>query len=190
MTFKTHIAFAEMVALPPILYLYAHHQCDFETLKLYTASVATGAVLPDIDHTRSYISRKVPVIPHLLALYTKHRGFTHSLLGILSILLLLALTQRFLHIPIIIALGLGIGYILHIIADAMTVSGIKNFCCHTTLYTLPKALRCKTGSIGEYFYFFLFSSILFGEFALVDPKMAHKMQTIITHSLHIIEKSL
>ncbi len=190
MTFKTHIVFAEMVALPPILYLYAHHQCNFTELKLYAASVAVGALLPDIDHANSYISKRVPIIPELLSLYTKHRGFTHSLLGMIVVLTLVVAASLFFHVQALVALGFGIGYVLHIAADALTVSGIKNFCCNKTLYLAPKPLRCKTGSIGENIYFLIFSALLFVEYSFVDPDAAKELQKILTHALSVLEKSL
>ena len=190
MTFKTHIAFAEMLALPPMLYLYSHHQSSFTELKLYAASVAVGALLPDIDHANSYISKRVPIIPTLLSLYTKHRGFTHSLVGVVVILALLTAANLFFHLQTILAIGFGIGYILHIAADALTLSGIKNFCCNKNLYLAPKPFRCKTGSMGENIYFFIFSGILFIEYSFVDPNAAKELQKVLTHALSVLEKSL
>lgn len=179
-----------MLALPPMLYLYLHHQQSFTQLKLYAASVAVGALLPDIDHANSYISKRVPIIPTLLSFYTKHRGFTHSLLGIIVVLALLVAANLFFHLQAIVVLGFGIGYILHITADALTVSGIKNFCCNKTLYLAPKPLRCKTGSMGENIYFFIFSGILFIEYSFLDPHTAKELQKVFHHALAILEKSL
>ena len=190
MTFKTHIAFAESIALPPALYGYTHHLLSLEELKLYATAVAVGALLPDIDHTNSYISKRVPLIPQILAFYTKHRGFTHSAMGIIFIGMLLTILVLSKFLSSILAIGFFVGYTLHILGDAMTVSGIKDFCCGKGLYLLPKFLRFKTGSWAENIYFLIFSSLALFEISLVQPKLASYLQKLFFHSVAILEKSL
>ena len=160
MTYKTHIAFATVVAAPFPLYLYAHQELTLGELQLFLASCAIGALLPDIDHSRSFISQKIPIIPQLLSFYTKHRGFTHSLYGLLTVLFILVFVIHTFHLSTVSAGGLFVGYLLHIAGDAMTLSGVS-FCCKQKLYLLPSFLRFKTGSFKEriFFYFFL---LIFG----------------------------
>ncbi|MDK2830125.1 MAG: inner membrane protein, partial [Clostridium butyricum] len=53
------------------------------------------------------------------AYFTKHRGFTHSLAGFATFILILALSDKILLMPAMI------GYGMHLIADLMTNAGIE-----------------------------------------------------------------
>ncbi len=191
MTFKTHIIFAESLALPPALYLYFHHALSLEHLALYGATVAIGSLLPDLDHSRSFISKRVPFIPYLLSLFTHHRGFTHSMQGIVFIGMFLTILVLAKYLPRFLAIGFFVGYVLHIVGDAMTLAGIKNFCCKKGLYLLPKFLRFKTGSKIERFYFFLFSAILLIELSLTHPQFFKYAKELTAHvTLQDIQETL
>lgn len=157
MTYKTHIAFATTFVLYPIHELWHHTIITHEQIPQLLGIVALGAIAPDIDHTRSYISNKVPVLPYLFAFYTKHRGFTHSAIGLTVVALLLYLFHLFLHIDAIKLIAFWVGYLLHIVGDSLSVSGIRDFCCNVSLHLFPKLLRFKTGSFKELVYFQIFS---------------------------------
>ncbi len=51
--------------------------------------VIVGSLLPDIDHSNSQISKKIPIIAKLL----KHRGVTHSLLAVVILYFLIILVD-------------------------------------------------------------------------------------------------
>ncbi len=170
MTYKTHIAFAGAISLYPLHQLQLHHYITPAQLPTLLGALALGAVMPDIDHTRSYISNKVPILPYIFAFYTKHRGFTHSLFGLAVVALLLFAIHRFKGVQTATLAAFWFGYLLHIAGDALTLSGIKNFCCDRALYLFPRFLRFRTGSFGELVYFFLFSAAAGYEYLLFfDP---------------------
>lgn len=85
-----------------------------------------GGLLPDIDHPKSFIGSKVPVLPTILYKFGGHRGVTHSLLGlgivaIIGFLLASLLGMR--EIPAV-TWALGLGYASHLGADLITNRGI------------------------------------------------------------------
>ena len=93
----------------------------------YTLAVAAGALLPDLDHRYGAQPLKKP-LPRPLAwlmqipahLFT-HRGPLHSLL---VLPLLLAVGQYFAYIPAPYGYLLALGCVAHIVADALTFSGV------------------------------------------------------------------
>lgn len=98
-----------------------------------------GALIPDIDHPNSVISRQVPVISGLyrmVAVVDKgickllgqnyrmgHRGITHSLVPIGALLALLFFFGRELQIFELL-LGLLVGCISHVVFDMLNPSGV------------------------------------------------------------------
>ena len=73
----------------------------------------------------------------------KHRTYTHTLYAALAVPLPLAFNEK-LFLTAIVA------YLSHLLADMLTVTGIKLFYpLQTTYYFLPAAWRIKTGSQGE-----------------------------------------
>lgn len=69
-----HVSFATAAALGASLYF---NQPFFLPLIVF---VIFAALLPDIDHRNSEVSQLIPVIHRFFG----HRGFTHSILGIVS----------------------------------------------------------------------------------------------------------
>ncbi|MBV9748546.1 MAG: metal-dependent hydrolase, partial [Acetobacteraceae bacterium] len=53
------------------------------------ALAAGGGLLPDLDHPRSWVGRRLRVLSRPLAAAFGHRGATHSLLAVLGASLLL-----------------------------------------------------------------------------------------------------
>ena len=191
MTYKTHIAFGGTLALYPLYELQLHHIVTHDQVPSLLGALALGAVAPDIDHTRSYISNKVPLLPYLLSLYTKHRGFTHSALGLLIVALILYLLYIFAHFQATSLVAFWTGYLLHIVGDALSVSGIRNFCCNKSLYLFPKFLRFKTGSLKEFVYFLLFSALAAYEYLLFfDSKHMPNLSHLLHQTLHTINSLL
>jgi inner membrane protein len=77
---------------------------------------AIAALLPDIDEPNSMISRKIPIIPHIIGFFG-HRKITHSLLGafLFSMPIFIWLPE---YLTIFIA-----GYLSHLLLDTMTDMG-------------------------------------------------------------------
>ncbi|MGM5481008.1 MAG: metal-dependent hydrolase [Nanobdellota archaeon] len=98
-----------------------------------------GSLLPDIDTADSILGRRVKAIGWL----SRHRGFFHSLLFLIIILVLSSpLVSR------IILLSFTAGFISHLILDAMTKKGVT---------IIPGLLHIKgffkTGSFAEQLLF-------------------------------------
>ncbi|MGE6487536.1 metal-dependent hydrolase [Paenisporosarcina sp. NPDC076898] len=114
MTGKTHIiggltaslAYAQFTSYDPVL--------------LVGAGVI-GALLPDICHGGSKIGRTFPLISKLINVIFGHRSFTHSLLFLLIISLLL---KSFVTNEAVTE-GILIGMVSHLVLDMMTRNGIK-----------------------------------------------------------------
>ena len=84
-------------------------------------AASLGGLLPDIDHPESVVGRRVRLISVPLSAIFGHRGFTHSLLAVALIGLLV--TQVPLYgqswwVPICV------GYLSHILGDALSASGV------------------------------------------------------------------
>lgn len=88
----------------------------------FVAGVTLGSVLPDIDHPKSFISRHSFGVGKIIHKKFGHRGITHSLVTwfVLFIILLLIVPNSF-------TLGVSLGYLLHIIEDFFSVSGVPLF---------------------------------------------------------------
>ena len=133
MLFRTHIVFSFLIGILFIHILNTENQILFMILVLF------GSMLPDIDSLNSKISNKIPILPKILSLFVKHRGIFHSIFMAVIISYALYFFTGYFS-------GFLIGYLSHLIADAMTLSGIA------FLYPFSKKrIRgfIKTGSISE-----------------------------------------
>ena len=80
--------------------------------------IILASVLPDIDTPMSKVGKRFKVVGFIF----KHRGFFHSLLAILIFgFLLMSVYGKE------IALAFSIGYLAHLLMDALTVSGVRFF---------------------------------------------------------------
>lgn len=106
---------------------------------LLTGSVV-GSLIPDIDNRRSYIGQKAKNISKAINKRGGHRGFTHSLFGLLLAALLLITIGYLLNLLNflyyrIFSFGILIGYASHLVFDIITVGGIPLF------YPIKKRFR-------------------------------------------------
>jgi inner membrane protein len=106
------------------------------------ALAACGALLPDLDHPRSWAGRRLRPVSVPLSALLGHRGFTHSALA----LALCAVALRLHGIGRGAALPLAIGYASHLLADAVTPAGLPLFWPLRRRFALP---LCRTGSVRE-----------------------------------------
>lgn len=128
--------------------------------KVAVAAVMTGAVLgsllPDIDHTRSKISKSsaaAQAASYAVAAVTKHRGFFHTPLFILLVAAILSMPIQFglsgdiHHIAWMAYIGLIPGMLSHLLLDTCNPGGIM------WLYPMRdkkfSLLPIKTSSLGE-----------------------------------------
>lgn len=122
--------------------------------------LVVGSLLPDIDHPHSLISQQLPLVGKVISKLTRHRGIFHSILGVvimfawtqwLSISIADGLSavgiQQADHATRNLNTGLMLGYILHIFADLLTISGVRLF------YPLKRNIKIpvfKTGGVMEW----------------------------------------
>ena len=105
------------------------------------AAAALGALLPDIDHPQSWAGRKMRVVSVPLSLLIGHRGLTHSALAVAACLVALAVMgMGWLAAPVVV------GYLSHLLADALTPSGVPLLWPSRRRFTLN---LCRTGSVAE-----------------------------------------
>ncbi|GGA19580.1 metal-dependent hydrolase [Psychrobacillus lasiicapitis] len=115
---------------------------NYETVLLVGAGVV-GALIPDICHGGSKIGRKLPLLSKIISTLFGHRSFTHSLLFLFLIGILL---NSFVTNESIVA-GILVGMASHYILDMATKNGIK------LLYPIKVTVRfpitTKTGGAVE-----------------------------------------
>ncbi|MCL9823521.1 MAG: metal-dependent hydrolase [Helicobacter sp.] len=172
---KTHLAFGLGVAscgIYAINFLGKPQLLSSQDLILFYSAISIGALLPDIDEPQSLIGRKTLGISNLIKFFFGHRGFTHSLLFVVLLAIALGALIYFKILSLILAIGLVLGCILHLIGDMMTPSGVpllmpfslKNY------HILPRVLRFKTGGIFDY----LIGLISAGAFIYCNTKPLQK----------------
>ena len=102
-----------------------------------------GALLPDICHGGSKIGRKFPIISKMVNNLFGHRSFTHSLLFLFLVWMLL---HTFIPYESI-ALGILIGMASHVFLDMCTKKCVKLF--FTVSISVRMPITTKTGSKVE-----------------------------------------
>ncbi len=110
---KTHVAFGILAGLLTLTYFSVGNDLLFITL------VILGVFLPDIDHPTSKVNNTVKVTK-IVTLFFAHRGFFHSIFAALAVFGLL-----WHYVGFIYGFGLFVGYLSHLLSDALTVSGVN-----------------------------------------------------------------
>ncbi|SHN30114.1 metal-dependent hydrolase [Gracilibacillus kekensis] len=136
MTGKTHImgGIASTVA---ISHFYTYEPA------MFIIAGAIGGIIPDICHGGSKIGRRIPLISRVVNTIFGHRTFTHSLLFLVLMYVVLSLfisNQSFIT-------GLLVGMISHLVLDAATKNGIKLL--YPVQITIRFPLTFKTGGQME-----------------------------------------
>lgn len=136
MTGKTHIIGGLAASL-------AYTQFTSYDPVLLVGAGVIGALIPDICHGGSKIGRTFPLISKLINLIFGHRSFTHSLLFLFIISLLLKSFVTNEAIPE----GILVGMVSHLVLDMMTRNGIKLLFPFKIRVRFP--LTTKTGGTVE-----------------------------------------
>lgn len=107
------------------------------------AAAALGSLLPDIDHPRAMLGRRLPGVSHIIRAVAGHRGFTHSAFAVVLLVLgLNALSPANWH------LALVLGMASHLMADMLTPGGIP------LLWPVKMRIRSplvfRSGGVVEY----------------------------------------
>ncbi|WP_426960189.1 metal-dependent hydrolase [Muricoccus radiodurans] len=101
-----------------------------------------GALLPDIDHPKSWAGQRIRPVSHLIAKIFGHRGITHSLLAVAACAWLALQQQASPHL----AWPLTVGYLSHLGADLLTPRGLRLLWPVRGTWALP---LCRAGSPFE-----------------------------------------
>ena len=86
-----------------------------------------GQMVPDIDSPHSKISRHSPFVHHITSIFTKHRGLVHSFTTGLIAMFIIALILSKLEFSLMLAGWFFIGYVVHLLTDALTPHGVRPF---------------------------------------------------------------
>lgn len=115
---------------------------------------AVSALLPDLDTGGSIAGRRSGPVGWLFRLFVNHRGSTHSLL--LPVLLFIPLIYAPHSLQREIIAAIITGYLSHLAADALTLSGVPLLWPWPRhLHLLPPGLRLRTGGLIERAFFVL-----------------------------------
>lgn len=104
-----------------------------------------GSLLPDIDHPKSWLGRRLLPISVPLTMLVGHRGVTHSLLAVLGMAMVLIFYGG---VGGGVVAALCTGYVIHLAGDFVTNSGIPLFWPIKRRFRLPIA---TTGGFVEPF---------------------------------------
>lgn len=132
MKFEAHIAGGVALGIGIAYFL----DYSFAETTLFHGAVLVGSLLPDIDHPKSFLGRRLLLFSKPLNKWVGHRTLTHSLLTLGTLFYLSYETWGF--IPLIT--GLFTGCLSHIFLDSLTNNGVA------LLYPLSKK-RYKLGKL-------------------------------------------
>ena len=128
-----------------------------------TMAAAIGGLLPDLDHPKSALGRRIPFISLPLAAVFGHRGMTHSLFAAAGLLLLLvAVTTSPAYVLLeTLITPFCIGYLSHLLGDSLTPSGIPLFWPHKRTYSF-RLFRTWSRRETVFTALFTFAVVLLG----------------------------
>lgn len=136
MTKETHSdggLLAGLMTVPVLLNSSNIELSGVDTIKvlcIYLFAAYFGGLLPDIDMKGSYVSKSMPIVYILFGKKHKHRGFTHSILAIVIMLVGSIVLTYLSGKDMVIAaflFGLTVGCLSHIVLDLLTIDGVKLF---------------------------------------------------------------
>jgi inner membrane protein len=153
---------------PPLLSTGLPPSPDRVALKVIFYSVAAlGALVPDIDNARSTLGKRLGIVSREIQKHAGHRRLFHSLVGLLlagvvvwgaqqGIAYALSrlgfpLTARGLAVANVALVALLVGYLLHLVADSLTLGGVPwLWPAHMRFGFPPKrSWRFRSGSRAE-----------------------------------------
>ncbi|MGV3344237.1 metal-dependent hydrolase [Enterobacteriaceae bacterium LUAb1] len=124
MTAEGHVIFALASAIFASRAEFTPVLAEGDWWHIIPAALLT-CLLPDIDHPQSLLGQRIKWLSKPIARVFGHRGFTHSLLAIISgIILLKTKFPASTWLPADVFQGMIVGYLSHIIADILTPAGV------------------------------------------------------------------
>jgi membrane-bound metal-dependent hydrolase YbcI (DUF457 family) len=137
---KTHVAFGILAGLLTLKYASVSNDL------LFIALVIIGVFLPDVDHPESKLNNSLKVTK-IIPFFFSHRGFFHSIFAAAGVFGLLWWLAGFIY-----GFGLFVGYLSHLLSDALTISGV-NFLHPIAKFKIRGPVQ--TGTFLETLVFFL-----------------------------------
>lgn len=129
------------------------------------AAAVLGALAPDIDAEDSAIKRELGLAGRALSTGlhlagVQHRGLTHRGVIALAVLAVGLVLGRLTGYPDA-GLAFGLGYLSHLLADALTKTGVPLLWpLPGRVHLLPPGLRIRTGGLGELLVFILTAGVM------------------------------
>ncbi|AUH51116.1 hypothetical protein CXB49_09975 [Chromobacterium sp. ATCC 53434] len=124
MMVATHVAFGAFCAVSAALWLHL----PAAAAAVLLAGGLAGSLLPDIDHPKSWLGRRIPFISGPVAYLFGHRGVTHSLLAVIGVFYACVACLHGWGVKLghsmPLVLGICVGYASHLIGDWLTPAGI------------------------------------------------------------------
>lgn len=118
----------------------------FETIFFFLL-VLIGSILPDLDHPKTKLGRKIPFLSYPIYWLFGHRTFTHSLIFVIISWMIAKIVVVVFQFDDLYAYAIASGILSHIIGDMITKKGVPLF------YPLKKNIRFfitfKTGGVIE-----------------------------------------
>jgi len=120
---------------------------DLKTTIILLAAGGLAAILPDIDHPAGGLRQRAGLLGHLVFGRLKHRGITHTLIALVAIA-----AAAYQALPPIIGVVVVMGYLSHILADMVTVSGLPVFWPYKkdSYHLMPKRFCMRTNTWPEH----------------------------------------
>ena len=147
MMVSTHLVTGFFVGAGVVSFL---HLNGLEAALLLMGSTA-GALLPDVDHPKSWLGRRIRFVSVPVAAVFGHRGVTHSLLAVVGLAVLLRYGLAQWHLVDtrwgLVAVGVAVGYLSHILGDFVTHGGVPLLWPIKRRFSSP--LTFLTGGIFE-----------------------------------------
>ena len=118
MRYPTHIIFALVTVFP----LYHYTKLP---LVSYLFMATWASLLPDIDHPKSHLGKSV--LSKIIRITATHRGWTHSLFGMIVFCSLFTLILHLIKLDLSYAVPFALGYLSHLISDSLNPTGVRWF---------------------------------------------------------------
>jgi inner membrane protein len=122
-------------------------------------AVFFGSLIPDIDHPKSWLGRRLWFVSYPLSQAIGHRGLTHSLAGLVIVSCIACVAFLNMADGNSAILAFAIGYIMHLAADWNTNSGVPWLWPNNNKFKAPWAFN--TGSLAEVFISILMVGLVY-----------------------------
>lgn len=111
-SYRGHLKAGAVTAVGLICFSNQFHLNTLALQSVVASATLLGSLLPDLDHPKSILGRRVPFISKPIHKLFGHRSITHSLFLLIPLVLFLEYNEYY-----ALGLGLGAGMLSHILLD-------------------------------------------------------------------------